>query len=50
MPVEHADLYYSAVDGEKEKFIVPGADHTFNRHDWEKAVIDKTADWFRSKL
>ncbi|HHV94301.1 MAG TPA: alpha/beta fold hydrolase [Firmicutes bacterium] len=50
VPVEHADLYYSAVNGEKEKFIVPGADHTFNRHDWEKAVIDKTADWFRSKL
>ncbi|MGI6566795.1 MAG: alpha/beta fold hydrolase [Firmicutes bacterium] len=50
VPVEHADLYYEAVGGEKEKFIVAGADHTFNRHEWEKAVIDKTADWFRSRL
>ena len=41
MPVEHADLYYEAVGGEKEKFIVAGADHTFNRHEWEKAVITR---------
>jgi len=50
VPVSHADLLYDAVTGKKEKFIVPGADHTFNRHDWESAVISKTADWFHKTL
>lgn len=50
VPISHADLYYNTVLGKKEKFVVPGADHTFNRHDWETAVINKTAEWFRSTL
>ena len=45
VPVAHADLYYDAIKGKKEKFIVPGADHTFNSRDWEAAVIEKTAAW-----
>ena len=50
VPVTHAKLYYEAIPGEKKKFIVSGADHTFNRRDWEEIVIKKTAEWFRNKL
>jgi dipeptidyl aminopeptidase/acylaminoacyl peptidase len=50
VPVAHANLYYNAFPGTKEKFIVPGADHTFNRRDWEEKVINKTAEWFCNTL
>jgi len=50
VPVAHADLYYDALAGTKEKFIVPGADHTFNSQKWETAVIEKTAAWFGDTL
>lgn len=50
VPVDHADLYYGAIPGEKEKLIIPKADHTFNSHDWETAVIEKTATWFQKTL
>lgn len=50
VPVAHADLYFDAIRGKKEKFIIPGADHTFNSHAWETAVIEKTAAWFVDTL
>lgn len=50
VPIAHADLYENAFTGTKEKFIVPGADHTFNRRDWEAKVIGKTAEWLRNTL
>ena len=36
--------------GDVEVFIVPGADHTYSRRDWEGAVIARTVDWFRRTL
>jgi dipeptidyl aminopeptidase/acylaminoacyl peptidase len=30
--------------------IIKGADHTFNRKDWEKTVIDTTISWFKKNL
>lgn len=50
VPVSHADLYEKALPGAKEKFIVNGADHTFNCKDWEEAVITRTAAWFKQWL
>lgn len=50
VPVAHADLYYQAITGKKETLIVSEADHTFNRQDWEKSVIDRTATWFHKEL
>ncbi len=50
VPVGHADIYERAIPGQKEKFIVPGADHTFNSREWETAVIEKTAAWFAQTL
>lgn len=50
VPVSHADLYYEVLSGKKEKLIIPGADHTFNRHDWEQAVLEKTAQWMAETL
>ena len=50
VPVAHAHLYFDAISGTKEKFIIPGADHTFNSHEWETAVIEKTAAWFVDTL
>jgi dipeptidyl aminopeptidase/acylaminoacyl peptidase len=28
-----------------KKVIIPGADHTFNKHIWEVRVITETVDW-----
>lgn len=52
VPVSHADIYEKALASASrvEKFILPGADHTFNRMDWEKAVIERTARWFKETL
>ena len=30
--------------------ILRGADHVYNRPDWEKKVIDVTRKWFKKKL
>ena len=33
-----------------EKYIVKGADHTFNAVRWERRVIKRTASWFKQTL
>ena len=35
---------------EKEKVIIPGADHTFTSVAWEREVIEHTVAWFRKYL
>ncbi|HUJ09000.1 MAG TPA: alpha/beta fold hydrolase [Verrucomicrobiae bacterium] len=48
VPVHHADLYERTLQSHKrvvKKVIIPGADHTFNRHVWESRVITETVDW-----
>jgi hypothetical protein len=30
--------------------IIRGADHVFNRPDWERKVIDLARDWLRARL
>lgn len=53
VPVHHADLYERALrspDRVVKKVIIPGADHTFNRHAWERRVITQTVDWLGETL
>jgi len=48
VPVHHTDLYEHALQQHKrvvKKVIVPGADHTFNKHIWEFRVITEIVDW-----
>ena len=48
VPVQHADLYERVLHSPKRmvrKVIIPGADHTFNKHIWEQRVLDETVDW-----
>lgn len=30
----------------KKLHLIPGADHTFNKHEWETEVINRTVAWF----
>ncbi len=53
VPADHSDLYERALQSSKrvvKKIIVPDADHTFNRHLWEKRVITETVDWIGETL
>lgn len=48
VPVHHSDLYEKALVSHKrlvKKILIPGADHTFNRHVWERRLIAETVDW-----
>jgi dipeptidyl aminopeptidase/acylaminoacyl peptidase len=48
VPPHHADLYERVLQAHKrvvKKVIVPGSDHTFNRHVWESRLITETVDW-----
>jgi pimeloyl-ACP methyl ester carboxylesterase len=50
VPVSHAEKLFKNAGEPKEKFIVEGADHTFNRWDWQWLVINYTVDWFKKNL
>ncbi|HID91356.1 TPA: alpha/beta fold hydrolase [Candidatus Bathyarchaeota archaeon] len=50
VPLWHAERLYEAAREPKERFFVEGADHTYNRWDWQWAVIERTADWFERRL
>jgi len=44
------DYFQAAGASQKEKVIIPGADHTFSSIAWESEVIARTVDWFRRSL
>ncbi len=51
LPVSHPQDYFQAVGAsDKEKVIIPGADHTFTSLAWEGEVIKRTVEWFRKYL
>jgi dipeptidyl aminopeptidase/acylaminoacyl peptidase len=53
VPSEHSDMYERALHSGKrmvKKVIIPGADHTFNRHLWEQRLITDTVDWIGETL
>lgn len=53
VPAHHSDLYERALrspDRVVKKVIIHGADHTFNKHAWERRVITETVDWLGETL
>ncbi|MEM2350932.1 MAG: alpha/beta hydrolase [Thermoproteota archaeon] len=50
VPVEHARMLYDKAGEPKKLVIIDGADHTFNRRDWEDKVIDLTIEWFKENF
>jgi uncharacterized protein len=53
VPVHHADLYEKALQSPKravKKIIIPGADHTFNKHVWEQRVLEETVAWLTGTM
>jgi dipeptidyl aminopeptidase/acylaminoacyl peptidase len=53
VPSEHSDMYERALRSGKrmvKKVIIPGADHTFNRHLWEQRLLTDTVDWIGETL
>lgn len=46
----HALAYEKAIPGRTELHLVEGADHTFDRHEWEREVIEVTRHWFLETL
>lgn len=49
VPVSEAEIYRKTLKKAKVQ-ILKGADHTFNRSDWEKTVIDTTVHWVKKNL
>ncbi|MEM2261756.1 MAG: alpha/beta hydrolase, partial [Ignisphaera sp.] len=49
-PVDHAQALYERAGEPKKIVIIEGADHSFNRRDWEDEVIDLTVEWFKETL
>jgi fermentation-respiration switch protein FrsA (DUF1100 family) len=51
VPVGQARDYARACGKKRAKLeVIRGADHVYNRPDWEKKVIDVTRKWFKKKL
>jgi len=48
VPPQHTEMYEHTLQTHKrvvKKVVIPGADHTFNKHIWESRVITETVDW-----
>jgi uncharacterized protein len=51
LPLSHPEDYFRAsAAAVKDLVIMPGADHTFSSIAWEREVISRTVEWFRSSL
>jgi dipeptidyl aminopeptidase/acylaminoacyl peptidase len=51
VPVSEAYEYIDALKKREPKLhLIEGADHTFNRMDWEADVIETTKQWFKANL
>ncbi|MBO3839941.1 MAG: alpha/beta fold hydrolase [Thermoproteota archaeon] len=50
VPVEHARMLYDGAGEPKKIVIIEGADHTFNRREWEDKVIELTIEWFKENF
>jgi uncharacterized protein len=47
VPLDHAHDYHAALPG-SGLHVIKGADHTFNRLDWEQELIQTTVEWLKS--
>jgi len=50
VPFSHSEKLFDAAKEPKEKFVVEGADHTFNRWEWQWLVIDNTVGFFERRF
>jgi len=50
VPFQHAEMLYGKAGEPKERILIAGADHTFNRWDWQSEAIERTTEWFGRKL
>ncbi len=50
VPVSTAHRYYEALGERAESVIIEGADHTYNRHDWEKTLFEETCRFLVAEL
>jgi uncharacterized protein len=51
LPLDHPrDYFRASAAAAKDLVIIPEADHTFSSIAWEREVISRTAEWFRSSL
>jgi dienelactone hydrolase len=50
VPVTEAHVYHKHLGDRSTLHIIDGADHTFNRSDWEQDVIDTTVRWLKREL
>lgn len=48
--VKNASAFERAIRGRTEVRLVDGANHTFDRYEWEREVIESTLDWFLQTL
>jgi hypothetical protein len=47
--LDHAHDYHAAIP-QSELHIIKGADHTFNRSDWETELRETTVEWLKGQL
>ena len=50
VPPTTAEKYQATLSGRAKLIYVAEADHTYNRHDWEKQVLSETATFLRKSL
>lgn len=51
LPLDHPGAYFRASAAPvKEIIVVAGADHTYSSLAWEREVIGRTVEWFRTHL
>jgi len=50
VPVDHAHRYHAAFQCKKQLHIIPDADHTFARLNWEEEVMQVTLEWMKTHL
>jgi len=50
VPFSHSEKLFDVAKEPKKKLVVEGADHTFNRWEWQWLVINKTAEFFEEYL
>lgn len=50
VPPATAEQYQAALGGRARLIYIPEADHTFNRHPWEEAVLTETTQFLKQTL
>jgi len=50
VPLSHAERLYESALEPKEKYFVEGADHTYNKWEWQWQVISRTLEFFQKSL